>query len=76
MWLLFTLLVLAGFGGFVAWKVIGPNTGDMQKGEYLYIPTGASYQLVMNELVQGGYIDDAASFDIIAIKIEIPAQKQ
>lgn len=73
MWLLFTLLVLAGFGGFVAWKVIGPNTGDMQKGEYLYIPTGASYQLVMNELVQGGYIDDAASFDIIAKRANYPA---
>ena len=73
MWLLFTLLVLAGFGGFVAWKVIGPNTGDMQKGEYLYIPTGASYQLVMDELVQGGYIDDAASFDIIAQRANYPA---
>ena len=72
MWLSLSLLLLAGAGSFVAYKVIGPNTGDMNKGEYLYVPTGASYMLVLDELVEGGYIDDAASFDIIAKRANYP----
>lgn len=65
-WILLSLILLAGAGSFVYYKVFGPNTGDMHKGEYLYIPTGASYLLVFDELVNGGYIEDPASFDILA----------
>lgn len=72
MWLSLSLLLLALAGSFVAYKVLGPNTGDMNKGEYLYVPTGASYMLVLDELVEGGYIDDAASFDIIAKRANYP----
>lgn len=72
LWLSLSFLLLAAAGAFVAYKVVGPNTGDMQKGEYLYIPTGATYMLVLKDLVEGGYIDDAASFDIIANRFEYP----
>jgi len=72
MWLLLSLLLLIVAGSAVAYKVFGPNTGDMRKGEYLYIPTGASYMLVLDELVNGGYIDDAASFDILAKRANYP----
>lgn len=72
MWLFLSLCLIAISGAFIAYKVVGPNTGDMQKGEYLYIPTGASYALVLNELVEGGYINDAASFDIVANRLDYP----
>lgn len=72
LWLTLSLLLLIVTGSFILYKIMGPNTGDMQKGEYLYIPTGASYPLVLNEMVEGGYIDDAASFDIIAKRVDYP----
>ncbi|MCB9045881.1 MAG: endolytic transglycosylase MltG [Chitinophagales bacterium] len=73
LWLLLSLLLIAGAGGFVYYKVFGPNTGDLHQGEYLYIPTGASYLLVYDELINGGYIDDPASFDILAHRANYPA---
>lgn len=72
MWLLLSLLLIIVAGAAVAYKVFGPNTGDMRKGEYLYIPTGASYMLVLDELINGGYIDDVASFDILAKRANYP----
>lgn len=71
-WILLSLLLIIAAGSAVAYKVFGPNTGDMHKGEYLYIPTGASYMLVLDELVNGGYIDDVASFDILAKRANYP----
>jgi len=69
---LLSLLLIAGAGSFVYYKIFGPNTGDMHKGEYLYIPTGASYLLVFDELINGGYIEDPASFDILAKRANYP----
>ncbi len=71
-WILLSVLLIIVAGSAVAYKVFGPNTGDMRKGEYLYIPTGASYMLVLDELVAGGYIDDVASFDILAKRANYP----
>jgi len=71
-WILLSLLLIAGAGSFVYYKIFGPNTGDMHKGEYLYIPTGASYLLVFDELINGGYIEDPASFDILAKRANYP----
>lgn len=72
LWLLLSFLLLAGAGAFISYKIWGPNTGDMHQGEYLYIPTGASYMLVMDELQQGGYIEDPVSFDILAHRAKYP----
>lgn len=68
--IIFVLLVLAG--GFIAFKIWGPNTGDMHKGHYLYIPTGASYLYVKSELKNGGYVADINSFDILAKRAKYP----
>lgn len=65
-WMLLTFLLLVGAGGFIAYKIWGPNTGAMTNGNYLYIPTGASYDYVLQSLSDGGYVDDIASFDILA----------
>lgn len=73
-WVLLSILLIVIAGSAVAYKIFGPNTGDMHKGEYLYIPTGASYMLVLDELVEGGYIDDAASFDILAKRAGYPGK--
>ncbi len=65
-WMLLTFLLLLGAGGFVAYKIWGPNTGAMSHGNYLYIPTNASYDYVLQALEQGEYVHDVASFDILA----------
>lgn len=72
LWLLLSFLLLSVAGLTVAYKVLGPNTGDMHKGEYLYIPTGASYQYVLDELTDGGYIDDYVVFDLLAKQAKYP----
>lgn len=65
-WIILTLVLLAFVGYFIGYKIWGANTGDMHKGEYLYIPTGATYGLVLDELIEGGYISDHVSFDFVA----------
>ena len=65
-WMLLTFLLLVSAGGFIAYKIWGPNTGSMRNGEYLYIPTNASYEYVIQLLDEGEYVADIASFDILA----------
>lgn len=72
LWILLIILLLGIAGYFVGYKVWGPNTGDMRKGEYLYIPTGANYAFVLEELTEGGYIDDHVSFDLLAKRAKYP----
>ncbi|MCB9064830.1 MAG: endolytic transglycosylase MltG [Chitinophagales bacterium] len=72
---LFFLLVLVVFGAigaYIGYKIWGPNTGNMPNGQYLYIPTGASYQYVLDELEQGEYVYDIQSFDLLAHEANYP----
>lgn len=63
---LFIFIVILVIGGYIAFNIWGPNTGDMHKGQYLYIPTGASYTYVKDELEDGGYVHDIFTFDLLA----------
>lgn len=72
LWLLLIVILLGIVGYFAGYKIWGPNTGNMQNGEYLYIPTGADYAFVLQELREGGYIDDHVSFDLLAKRAKYP----
>ena len=61
------LMILAVF------KTFGPNTGHFTHGSYLYIHTGATYPQVRAELQAGGFINDMASFGLLAKMAKLPA---
>jgi len=69
---LVVLVILLVVGGFAAYKVFGPNTDGFRKGEYLYIPTGATYEQVLNALDKEGFVKDINSFAFLAKKAQYP----
>jgi len=69
--ILFLLALVAG--AFAAYKTFGPNTGNLSRGEYLYIRTGSTYQDVKQALSEGGYVSDIWSFDMLAGYAKYPA---
>lgn len=68
---LVVFLVLALIGGYIAYKVWGPNTA-IKEEVYVYIPTGADYEDVLIILKEGKYIKDINSFDILAGEAKYP----
>src|SRR4051812_47336953 len=70
LWLLIFILCV----GFALFKVFGPNTGALSKGEYLYIRTGSDYDDLIRNLHEGGYIRDMTSFNFIARRLSLPAR--
>ncbi len=64
-WLLI-LLVMAGIGAVLLYKVFGPNTGSIGKEKYLYVHTGATYEQVIESLKEGGYVGDIATLSLVA----------
>lgn len=65
-WLLYLLLLLIGSGLILLYFVFGPNTGRHDQGDYLYIPTGASYTQVVDSLEQNGFVAHTGSFKLLA----------
>jgi UPF0755 protein len=63
------LLLTLGLG---AWLVLGPNTGSLNEGEYLYIHTGATYENLLQELEKGGYVKNMWSFKTLADRANLP----
>lgn len=70
--LLWVFIIGLLVGGFAAYKILGPNTGDLSKGKYLYIRTGSTYEDVKRELEQGGYVRDMWSFNMVAEQADYP----
>lgn len=69
---LFIFILLIAIGAYIAYKIWGPNTGDMHEGTYLYIKTGYVYDDVLKELEEGGYVNDIYSFDLLAKEANYP----
>lgn len=63
LWLVLIVLLVAVV---IVYKTLGPNTGSLSKGEYLYIHTGWTYSDVLKELEQGGYVKDMSSFKLLS----------
>lgn len=69
-WVLLAILLVAAFALF---RVFGPNTGALSKGNYLYIHTGATYADVKRSLKEDGFIKDMLSFNLLAKQVNYPA---
>ncbi len=71
LWPLALLLIAAGL--FLLWKPIKAvylsGTPDRLTQRYLYIPTGATFEQVVDSLVQGGFLTDRESFIWLAEKM-------
>lgn len=72
--LLVIFLVLLIVGGFIVFKLFGPNTGLLSKGKYLYIRTGSTYNDVKRELQEGDYINDMWAFELLAERADYPSR--
>ena len=70
LWVLLALLIM---GGVTVFKVFGPNTDGFRKGEYLYIPTGATYEQVVGALDKEGFVKDIKTFDFLAKQAKYPS---
>ena len=70
-WLLI-LLVTAGIGGALLYKVFGPNTGSIGNEKYLYVHTGATYEQLIESLKEGGYVADIATLSLLAKAMKLP----
>lgn len=51
---------------------MGPNTGDMRSGEYLYVKTGSTYADLKKNLEENGFIADTWSFNMLAERAGLP----
>jgi UPF0755 protein len=71
--LLGVFVVLVLIGGYSALKVFGPNTDGFRKGEYLYIPTGATYEQVVAALDKEGFVKNIKTFDFLAKQAKYPS---
>ncbi len=65
-WAVPIILVFIVVGGFLFFEVFGPNTGAFTQGQYLYVHTGATYDDVVKELKENGFIRDAGGFELVA----------
>lgn len=66
--LIISLVVIAALL-FGAYKVLGPNSSREQ---YLYIKTGTTYEQLLKQMKDGGYVNDIKSFDFLAKRAGLP----
>lgn len=60
------VLLLFGIGAYV---VLGPNSG---KEQYLYVKTGTTYDQLLKQMKDGGYVNNIGSFDFLAKRAGLP----
>lgn len=71
---LWIVLILLFLFGFTLFKVFGPNTGRLTKGEFLYVHTGSDYEQLKQSLSEGAFISDMWSFDLMARQLSLPSR--
>ena len=71
--LIYILVIFIAGIAFLLFKVFGSNTGTFTKGEYIYIPTSANYDKLIQLLEDGGFVNDINSFELIAKQVKLPA---
>ncbi|MCC6287881.1 MAG: endolytic transglycosylase MltG, partial [Chitinophagaceae bacterium] len=70
--ILVILLIIFIGGGFIAWKVLGPNTTFDEKRKFLYIKTGSGFVDVMKDISSGDFIKNPGIFSFVARKSGLP----
>lgn len=68
---IFLLLLISTVIGML-YFLMGKNTGDMYKGNFLFIPTSSNYEQVVELLTTNGFIKNETSFDWIAKITDYP----
>ncbi len=66
--LIITIVVIVLLLG-AAYKILGPNSG---KAQFLYIRTGTTYEQLLTQMKDGGYVNDINSFDFLAKRAGLP----
>lgn len=59
---------------YLFFRVFGPNTTAFSDNKYFYIPTGSTYNDVLNGLQQQHIIRDKKSFDWVAKQLDYPTR--
>lgn len=70
-WILTAMGLMVFAYGF--YQVFGPNTGEIDEAEYLYVKTGSDYETVKNTLISEEFIDDAQTFGFVAKLVDYPS---
>ncbi|MFT3948101.1 MAG: endolytic transglycosylase MltG [Agriterribacter sp.] len=70
--ILILLLIIFIGAGFIAWKVLGPNTSFGEKRKFLYIKTGSGFVDVMKDVRIGNFIKNPGIFSFVARKTGLP----
>lgn len=72
--ILFVLLIGLGAGGYWAYKNVFKSNVHLngKKFTYIYIPTGAKFEDVLDELYSQNIIDDHESFEWMAKEMDLP----
>ncbi len=69
------IAVVVLLGLLAGYLLLFPNVGKPRQ-PYLYIPTGATYQQVLDSLEAGNFVRDRTSFDFVANRVGYPEQVQ
>ncbi|MCB0769387.1 MAG: endolytic transglycosylase MltG [Flavobacteriales bacterium] len=57
------LLLVAGAGGYWAWQeLVGPGAGFKEESKVLYLPSGSTFETVVDSLLSIGAIDNERGF--------------
>ncbi len=67
------LLITAGVLGWSWYHRIFGDIPNIESGTYIYIPTGAGFEQVIDSLSQNGIVEDTKSFRWLAEKKKYPA---
>lgn len=72
--ILFVLMIGLGAGGYWAYKNVFKSNVHLngKKFTYIYIPTGARFEDVLDELYSQNIIDDHESFEWMAKEMDLP----
>ncbi len=72
--ILFVLLIGLGAGGYWAYRNVFKSNVHLngKKFTYIYIPTGAKFEDVLDELYSQNIIDDHESFEWMAKEMDLP----
>lgn len=72
--ILFVLMIGLGAGGYWAYKNVFRSNVHLngKKFTYIYIPTGAKFEDVLDELYSQNIIDDHESFEWMAKEMDLP----
>lgn len=66
--------LLAGGIVLAAYLLMGPNTKPFGDTKYFYVRTGSNYKSVLEGLKEQGIINSAATFNIVARRLEYPSR--